>query len=780
MAISGIAANGLISGLDTNSLIAQILNVERGPINLLASRKNDYELKIASILSLSSKLSSYKSSMEALNSVGKYNTKTASVSNTTSGNSLLSVSASSIAEDGNYSIKVNQLATADKMASQGWVDQNTTAINSSGGTFMFKVGSSGAESSISVNSTMTLQGLRDAINTADSDVTASIINDGTGSNPYRLILTANSMGSSNEIIVTDNTIAQNLGFTDGAGGIPKKVEAAYAYTDNSYSGTVISNEGDNYTGTTNKTFMVEIVEAGASTVATYKYSTDGGINWLGSGGTAYSGSNQITTQTASTAVDGTGASNEGVEVSFSAGSDLVVGDRFTIDVFNPEMQDAKDAVIQVDNYTIVKASNTISDVITGVTMNLLEADASSTLTLTVSSDTSSAKKNIESYVSSYNSLYEFIENQLSYDPEIGKASPLLGDSTLLEIKSRISNTVSGSIPGLSTASYTNLSQIGITSDYKTGELSIDSTILNEALSTDTDGVANLFIGTATPTNQAVTFVSKTSDTLAGTYGISISRAPEQAIISGDIDLSSQGLGDEETLVFMYSENKTSNIPIYDTFSVTLNQGSTINTIVNNLNSAFATKNVGLSASNDGGMMKITSTDYGADTWFQVTTDQGNDINSDQIWSSGNNDTLQSAGVDISGSINDHVAIGKGNILTAGSGFNESGLQISTTSNQTGLFGTIRVSLGIADRLPSIIDSYSDSDSGVLKLKENSMNSSVDDIEERIERLEYKLIDKEERMRAEFTRLEVLLAKYNSISQYLMSAMSALPNNWYVD
>jgi len=768
MAISGISTNGLISGLDVNSIVTQLMTIERRPVDLLGSRKSDYELKIASVLSLSSKLSSYKASLEALNNAEKFNTKTASVTKTSGGKELISVSASSSAAEGTYSVSVKQLAAASKKASQGWVDQNTTAIAPSGGTFKFKVGSSGAETTISVSSTMTLQGLRDEINTANAGVTASIINDGTGSNPYRLVLTADNSGSSNTIYITETT---DLDFDN------KKVEAAYAYTDNTYSGTVSSNEGNNYTGTANKTFLIEMVSAGASGTATYKYSVDGGITWLGYGGVTYDSTaaadtsgGAITTSTTLTAVDGAGTSNEGVQVSFTSGSNLAAGDKFSIDVFNPEMQEAKDAVIELDNATVVKSTNTITDAIQGVTMKLLEADTSSTLTLTVSSNSDSARSAIEDFVDSYNDLFEFINDQLSYDPDSGEAKPLLGDPTLLEIRRRIADTITGTIPGLSTSSYTNLSQIGITSDYKTGQLSVDEAKLGNALSTNPDAVSKLFIGTAVPTNQAITFEGKTPETSAGTYSISISTVPEQATITADNDLSSTGLTNDETLIFRYSYNYTDSDATTSAFSVTLNSGSTINTIVTQLNSAFATNNAELTASNSGGKLKITSNAYGADIWFRVTTDQGDATG--QIWDASG--SYEDAGVDIAGSINNHVANGSGNVLTAASGFPEEGLRISTTSNQTGLFGTISVSLGIADLLPSILDSYVDPNTGVLKSKENSMQGSIDDITERMDRMEKKLEEKEERLRAQFARLEVLLSKYDAMAQYLTNALNALP------
>jgi len=768
MAISGVSTSGLISGLNVSDLISKILDIERRPAQLLQIRQNDYELEIAAVLSLSSKLSSYKASLNNLNYQSTFNTKSASVSKSSSGEELLSVSASNTASAGNYSVKVNQLASSSKKASDGFVDKNLTAVASASGSFSFKVGLSGAVTTIGVDDTTTLEGLRDAINTAGAGVTASIINDGTGSNPYRLILAADDSGSSNTLYITANDT--DLDFAN------KKIESGYAYTDNSYSGTFAS--AGTYTGTTNKTFLVEVVSAGDSGTATYKYSVDGGITWLGYNGTTYDSSagddtdgGAITTSVAAQDIDGSGTNHEGVQASFSAGSTLAAGDRFSIDVFNPEMQTAKDAVIQIDNATIVKSENTITDAIPGITLELLKADTSSTLTLSVTTSSSTARSNIEKFVESYNTLFDFINEQLSYDPETGKANPLLGDPTLLEIRRKIGDTISGAIPGLSNSSYTNLSQIGITSDYKTGRLSIGSSILNSTLSSNPDEVAKLFIGIGDPTNYAITFERKTSATQAGNYPITISSAPEQASLTGDNDLSSTGLSADETLIFKYSDDYTQTEASTTSFAVTLSAGSTIGTIVTTLNSTFATQDIALTASKTSdGKLKITSDDYGEDIWFKVTTDQG--AASGQIWSASG--SYEDDGVDIAGSINNHVATGLGNVLTATAGFPEEGLSISTTSNQTGGFGTIRISRGIADLLPSILDSYVNSDTGVLKSKQSSLQDSVDDIVSRIEIMDKRISDKEERLNREFTRLEVLLSKYDTIAQYLTSNLTALP------
>ncbi|HAK87956.1 MAG TPA: hypothetical protein DHV16_01050 [Nitrospiraceae bacterium] len=775
----GISSSGLISGINADELVSGLINLERQPITILQNRQKDYELKIASVLDMNTKLSSFKSALSALNSSSKFNTKTASVTKTSDGAELLTVSASSTATAGSYSIQVNQLAAANKKASNGQVDENTTAIASASGSFKFKVGSGGSVTTVSVNSSITLQGLRDDINSANAGVTASILNDGTGSNPYRLVLTADDAGSSNTIYITQNDT--NLDFTN------KKIEDAYAYTTNGYGGTVTSNSGTNsstYASTTNKTYLVEIVTGGASGTATYKYSTDGGITFKGYDGSTFSstagtdtsgGAISTTVDYTNEYIDGTNsdsADSEGVKIQFSAGSDLVAGDRFTVDVFNPEMQAAQDAVIEVDNATITKSTNTIDDAIQGVTLNLLKADTSSTVTLTVSSDTSSAKSSVKSFVDSYNTLIKAINDQLTYNSSTKKKNPLLGDPTLLEIRKKIGDIIHGVIPGLSSSDYTNLSQIGISSDGKTGKLSLNETTLGSALSSNPDAVAKLFIGTGTASNSAITFVSKTSKTQSGTHNISVTTAPEKATLLGNETIASGGITAAETLTFLYSSNKTESSPDYTGFSVAFSANATISTIVNNLNSAFATNDVGLSASNESGKVRITSTDYGADIYFKVTSSTG-DVAGQIGFKSSVAGSDDDEGVDIVGTMNNRRATGTGNTLTGVTGFPEEGLKISTESNQTGGFGTVKISSGVADKLPSILDSYTNSSTGILKSKEQSIQKTVDNVKAQQERIEKRLITKEQRLREQFARLEVLLGKLNVQSQYITNQLAQI-------
>ena len=767
-----ITASGLASGINFESIISQIEAAQQKPILQLQARQAGYEKRISAVLALSAQLSTFAAVASSVNTPTNFNTRTANVTKTSAGVAVLSATASSTATNASYNLTVQQLAQAQKQGSQGVVDQNTSAIASAAGTFKFKVGSSGTEYSVTVSASTTLQGLRDLINSAGGSATATIINDGTGSNPYRLVLTANTSGADNTITITTNDTT--LDFTN------KKVEAAYAFTTNSFAGTVSSNAGNNYTGTTNKTFLVEIVTGGAPGTAKYKYSIDGGITFLGNDGVAYDPTQTgtqdgaaIKAESALTAIDDTGDTNEGVQIGFGASGTLAVGDKFSVDVFNPELQKAQDAVIKIDSQTITKSSNTIIDAIQGVTLNLLQVDATNAVSLTVSSDSTGLSEKIKNFVSAYNDVNKFLSEQFTFDPKVKKAGALLADSTVRAVQRLLKDIVSGSIPGL-TGGKTNLSQIGITSDSKTGTLTLDASKVSAAISADPDGVKRLFLGLGTPTNSAISFVGLGPKTGAGGYGITISAGPQKAILGGASDatfqnLSTTGLTNAELLSFTFSNDYTATIPTTTAFSVTLTAGSKINSVVTALNSAFATQKVALSASNDSGRLKITSTDYGKDIRFTVVSDQAGSTQTG-IGSVGRT----AEGVNVAGTINGHSATGKGNVLTSASGFAEDGLIISTETTTTGLFGTIAVSRGVGDRLVASLGSYTNPTSGIFIGKTNTLQGTVNRISDNITKINDRIAKEGNRLRAQFVRLETLLGQFQATSNFLTNQLAKLP------
>ncbi len=759
------SATGLISGINFNEVVSQLAELESRPIQLLQSKKANLQTVSAELSTLGVKLSGLQSAASSLSSLSNFNASSISVTKTTAGVELLSATVDSTAIAGTSQVQVNQLAQAHSIAAQGFVDDDTTAVASAAGTFKFKVGTAGAVTSVNVTTSTTLVQLRDAINNANGSVNASIINDGSGSNPYRLVLTANDSGAANAVSITENPTT--LDFTN------KKVEDVFAKATNSYAGTVSSNSGNNYTGSTNKTYLVEIVTGGDPGTATYKYSVDGGITFLGSDGNTFvAGGNEITTPTSLTTV---GANTEGVQISFGAGSGtLVAGDQFTIDVFNPTLQEAKDAVIEVGSLTISKSSNTISDVIQGVTLNLLQAGSSTdTIEVKVSEDTSGIKEKIDGFISAYNDVIGYLHDQLSFDPvnpESSTPKPLLGDSTAILLNRQLQNFIGSTVPGASSG-LNSLATLGISTDRDTSEISLDDSKFQAALAASLTDVTRLFIGIGVPSNSQIEFVSKTDATDPGSYGIVINTAPTRSTVLGANTVPTGGITTQETISVSFFTDATTAASTPTTAQITAAAGSKINDIVNALNSEFATKGLAVSASNSSGKIQIRADEYGDDFKIQVLSTATSPTNQSGF----SNTVVEDTGVDIAGTINGFKANGKGAILTSGSGFGEDGLSIRAEVTTTGNFGTITVSSGVADRMANLLSFVNDTTNGTLKIRQDGLADSSKDIDEQITKKQIAVEAFRQRFLAKFQRLEVLLGQLQSQGNALNAGISSIQN-----
>jgi len=175
--------------LDVPTLVSQLMAVERQPIDKLNTQISSYQTKISTFGTLSGLVSSFQTAVQGLNaSLQNY-------SATASDSSVFSASAASTASAGTYSLSVSKLAQAQNLVAAGQAS-DSSAISSTASTVTFTVG--GTSTDVQIAAGATLQDIRTAINAANLGVTATIVNDGSGT-PYRLALTANATGASNAI-----------------------------------------------------------------------------------------------------------------------------------------------------------------------------------------------------------------------------------------------------------------------------------------------------------------------------------------------------------------------------------------------------------------------------------------------------------------------------------------------------------------------------------------------------------------------------------------------------
>jgi len=153
-----------------------------------------------------------------------------------------------------------------------------------------------------------------------------------------------------------------------------------------------------------------------------------------------------------------------------------------------QAQAAGDAQLTLNGTTVTRPSNTISDVISGVTLNLLSYPASTTLS--VSPDATATTTAVTGFVNAYNAAITALNGVSSFDTTSNAAQPLTGNSVVQNLQSSLPAIFSHSISGIK-GGLTTLADVGV-SLQQDGTLSLDPAKLQSALSNPNNDVASLF------------------------------------------------------------------------------------------------------------------------------------------------------------------------------------------------------------------------------------------------------------------------------------------------
>ncbi len=178
--------SGVISGLDTSSILSQLRTVESASVTQLQSQQTQLNTTLSTWQSFNSKLLALKSALDTLSSVSTFQATSVSVTNP----EALNAASTGYPAIGNTSFSILALAQTNQLSSQGYADTDTTLVGD---------GSLTVNGEVVQTDGLTLAGVRDAINGAGAGVTASLIDTGTGSTPYRLLLTSKTSGAAGAI-----------------------------------------------------------------------------------------------------------------------------------------------------------------------------------------------------------------------------------------------------------------------------------------------------------------------------------------------------------------------------------------------------------------------------------------------------------------------------------------------------------------------------------------------------------------------------------------------------
>ena len=152
---------------------------------------------------------------------------------------------------------------------------------------------------------------------------------------------------------------------------------------------------------------------------------------------------------------------------------------------------AQDALFTIDGTAASSASNTASDSIDGVTLNLTKVGKSS---VNITTDTSAVSTALQSLVTSYNSFVSTYSTLTKYDSTNQQVGALIGDATVTSLKSQVSSLLGSQFTGNGGVAPSSLSDLGVSFQVD-GTLKFDSTKLTKVLSDNPSGVKNLLSGT---------------------------------------------------------------------------------------------------------------------------------------------------------------------------------------------------------------------------------------------------------------------------------------------
>jgi flagellar hook-associated protein 2 len=214
------------------------------------------------------------------------------------------------------------------------------------------------------------------------------------------------------------------------------------------------------------------------------------------------------------------------------------------------------AVLTVDGVPISSTTNTVSNVINGVTLNLAGATGSTPVTLTVVPDTSSIATAINQLVSSYNTAINAINAQFQVGANGTGGGPLEADGSLRDAQQTLLSAITHSVAG--GGGQVNLTNLGINVN-NDGTLTVNSGGLSTALSSNFSGVQS-FLQTASTgfAGNLNTVLISLTDSISGVLGLDANGLTQssQALSQQVADLQSAMAVKQQNLIAVYARVNT--------------------------------------------------------------------------------------------------------------------------------------------------------------------------------------------------------------------------------
>jgi len=798
--------DGMASGLDTTTIISQLMQIERQGQNRLKSKQAAENSKISTYQTLNSRFAAIGSAADALTRASNWATTKATSSDT----DRVSVTTGTGALPGRLTFKVSNLATSNSVRSNGTV-ASTASIVHQGPSMLVSAASGLGFASLATGAGLALGEHKLEVTQASAGAavagTANIQNGITLAAPVDLDVEVDGMpqsfqlaagayanpsafaaaveqasggvlsaraaadgtvrlttvaeGSAHSLQVTGGTNLAALGISVGGGaavGTDGKVKVGDTETTLTDIRAGASATLSASSGSISATFAggLRVGEAKANNVSVGDgslASVVSAINGAQAGVTATAvqvGSNAYRLQLGSTA---TGA---------SSGLSLATGELSGFGGFTT-LTAGKDATLTVGTgpgaYEIKSANNAVTGVMPGVTINLLEVSEDDEVTVDVTRDGEGLADKVDKLVKAANDALSYVKDQSAYNVQNKSGGPLLGDGLSSRLVSRLRNDLSRLVSGTTLGS-PGKAGLTLNSD---GTVKFDRTKFLETYAKDPDSVAALFQqgGSASSSAAGISFSSASDTTREGSWAVNVTTAARQASSTGAEFVD--GTLDADENIDLKVGSKTA--------SYSARNGETLASIAAGLTAAASEQGLGLVAAVESNKLVVRTINYGAESTFQLrSSGTGSGLASAAgVWES-----AQTAGQDVAGTINGVAATGKGQFLTAPAADQTlAGLTLRITASAPISGQTFTYAPGLAQRLDTIVKDATDSVNGQITLAITGRKRSVTSLDEQIDSWDTRLTLREASLKRQFSNLEVALSKAKSQGSWLSGQLASL-------
>jgi flagellar hook-associated protein 2 len=408
--------------------------------------------------------------------------------------------------------------------------------------------------------------------------------------------------------------------------------------------------------------------------------------------------------------------------------------------------------------TITRSSNSITDLVAGVTIDLNQTSASA-VTVTVGRDIDAALEKIGAFVTEVNSTLQTLSEYTAYNADAQAGGVLAGDATArglaFDLRSAISSTVNEN-----STSYPIASSIGISLS-RTGTFDFSESELRAALEDDFDEVMGLLLESGSAIDSRMSFAGAGASTVEGDYDVVITQAASSPTALSD----KYQKPNSDTTFQIVVGTETVDVSVLKNDNI----GEALQAITDALTAAGVTQVTATQIAQSGDdHIQLSHTSVGSAASFQVV---GDPFGLAGIYT----------GTDVAGTIGGEAATGVGQTLTATAG-DPNGMSVRISASQSevdGAGGSLSLGLvsyekGLFGNVDGMLDEAEGS-GGRIDRARNLWKAQIEAADDRIDILLDRIDRKEALLMKQFAALETAMSTLSSQAAWLAAQLGSTSN-----